>query len=77
MKKQEFIAFVSEQQDRGCVRFSLGFSENGEIILYWTNNDGYRLWCVLNRNRGKKPSQINRERMLNYRRWLHTVRKST
>lgn len=33
MKKQEFLDFISAEQRRGAVRFSLGFNSKGEIDL--------------------------------------------
>lgn len=56
MTKKEFLSFISQQKGSGAVRFSLGFGANGEIILYWTNDEGFRVWRVLSGNRGHKPS---------------------
>lgn len=75
MTKKEFIQFISEQQSKGSLRFSLGFNAKGEIILYWTKETGLRDWRVLTGNRGKKPTQANRKRMSNFRRWLVDARK--
>ncbi|ECR4883378.1 TPA: hypothetical protein ACGP5R_004598 [Escherichia coli] len=75
MKKQEFLDFISAEQRRGGVRFSLGFNSKGEIVLHWTNEAGLRVWSILSGNRGKSPSRANRERMSNFRRWLHDARQ--
>lgn len=52
MKKQEFLDFISAEQRRGAVRFSLGFNSKGEIVLHWTNEAGLRVWSILSGNRG-------------------------
>ncbi|EAS2903888.1 hypothetical protein GAG38_24325 [Salmonella enterica] len=75
MTKQYFLTFISKEQQRGAVRFSLGFNSKGEVILYWTNEAGKRVWTLLSTNRGKSPSKTNRERMANFRRWLHDARQ--
>lgn len=75
IKKQEFLDFISAEQRRGAVRFSLGFNSKGEIVLHWTNEAGLRVWSILSGNRGKSPSRANRERMSNLRRWLHDARQ--
>lgn len=75
MTKQHFLTFISKEQQRGAVRFSLGFNSKGEVILYWTNEAGLRVWSILSGNRGKSPSKKNRERMANFRRWLHGARQ--
>ncbi|EIE2769567.1 hypothetical protein KA541_004703 [Salmonella enterica subsp. enterica serovar Rubislaw] len=75
MTKQHFLTFISKEQQRGAVRFSLGFNSKGEVILYWTNEAGLRVWCILSGNSGKSPSRANRERMSNLRRWLHDARQ--
>ncbi|WP_327058876.1 hypothetical protein ULK21_24210 (plasmid) [Escherichia coli] len=75
MKKQEFLDFISAEQRRGAVRFSLGFNSKGEIVLHWTNEAGLRVWSILSGNRGKSPSRANRERMSNLRRWLHDAQQ--
>ncbi len=31
MKKQEFLDFISAEQRRGAVRFSLGFNSKGKL----------------------------------------------
>lgn len=54
MTKKEFLSFISQQKGSGAVRFSLGFGANGDIILYWTNDEGFRVWRVLSGNRGHK-----------------------
>lgn len=46
MTKKEFLSFISQQKGSGAVRFSLGFGANGDIILYWTNDEGFRVWRV-------------------------------
>ncbi|EBD0388364.1 hypothetical protein ONW95_004941 [Salmonella enterica] len=75
MKKQEFLDFISAEQRRGAVRFSLGFNSKGEIVLHWTNEAGLRVWSILSGNRGKSPCRANRERMSNLRRWLRDARQ--
>lgn len=75
MTKKEFISFISEQHSIGALRFSLGFSSDGEILLYWTKETGLRDYKVLSSNRGRKPSNTNRKRMSNFRRWLVDARK--
>lgn len=75
MTKKEFIRFISEHHQNGALRFSLGFSPEGDILLYWTKETGLRDWEVLSSNRGKKPSNANRKRMSNFRRWLIDARK--
>lgn len=75
MTKKEFLSFISQQKGSGAVRFSLGFGTNGEIILYWTNDEGFRVWRVLSGNRGHKPSQANKERITKFRHWLHDARE--
>ncbi len=75
MTKKDFVNFISEQQSKGSLRFSLGFNPEGEIVLYWTKETGLRDWRVLSGNRGRKPSQANRKRMANFRRWLSDARQ--
>ncbi|HBW0966197.1 TPA: hypothetical protein MEE01_005666 [Klebsiella pneumoniae] len=75
MTKKEFLSFISQQKSTGAVRFSLGFGTTGEIILYWTNEEGFRVWRVLSGNRGNKPSQANKDRMSKLRRWLQDARE--
>ncbi|EMQ1857502.1 hypothetical protein WEV46_005017 [Salmonella enterica] len=75
MTKQHFLTFIIKEQQRGAVRFSLGFNSKGEVILYWTNEAGLRVWSILSCNRGKSPSKTNKERMANFRRWLHDARQ--
>ncbi|EPU1003424.1 Uncharacterised protein [Enterobacter hormaechei] len=75
MRKNDFLAFISDEQNRGAVRFSLCFNSKGEIVLHWTNEAGQRVWTLLSANRGKSPSKANRERMGNFRRWLLDARQ--
>lgn len=75
MTKKEFLSFINQKKCLGAVRFSLGFGTKGEIILYWTNEEGFRVWRVLSGNRGRKPSQANKERMTKLRRWLNDARE--
>lgn len=75
MTKHEFVSFVSGELRQGAVRFSLAFNSKGEIVLYWTNKAGIRVWRILSGNRGKKPSKANLERMSNFRRWLFDARQ--
>lgn len=76
MTKKEFLSFVSQQKNLGSVRFSLGFGSKGEIVLYWTNEEGFRVWKVISGNRGNKPSNANKERMSKLRRWLNDTREN-
>lgn len=75
MTKQDFLTFINKQQTAGAVRFSLGYSGSGEVVLYWTNGNGQRVWRILTSNRGTRPSKANKDRMTCLRRWLCDARK--
>lgn len=73
MKKQEFLDFISVEQRWGVVWFLLGFNSKGEIVLYWINEVGLRVWSILSGNRGKSFSWVNWERMSNFCCWFYDV----
>lgn len=70
MTKREFLHFLAEESHKGAVRFSIGFTTKGQVVMYWTTENGIRAWRVLSSNRGKRPTEASRKKAQDFKRWL-------